>query len=493
MSGAYCQPCAANTLPETLLGHIFGLCGREHAPAISLVCRLWWHAVLAEPALWSAQHLGPGSLLKLPLHDQLERLASRQRLLAATAAVTTSLELLAAGAICSVPPPRGAATGSQLAALLRALRRAPLVDLTLACGEKQVYGSERKFSDVLHTLDFLRRLPCLPAAAVRVLPHFDQLTALSMQSWQLPACTAAVLLKLPQLLNLHLAARQLPASIVDSLKQLTALTSLELQVVVALPSLQQLQGHPCLQRLHLACYMEQLSVEPLPPVSAFPAVRKIAAACNHCSFSNQGRVPRLEVADAAPIVWCKCAVLEGRGASIHLFLAPALRHPGALQHLLAALMPGGDVPLVELGLHGVGFCPGDAVAVLRGCTLLRTLRRLDFLTNRYNPEVGADQAVLSALLEQTPALSELTVSRLVRLPESLVNRRGFRKLDLKNSPLRDLLPGPYLEVSRADVDGVLLRLPRLEHVDLGGARLTAAAAVELARAAARLEIQAADK
>ncbi len=208
-------------------------------------------------------------------------------------------------------------------------------------------------------------------------------------------------------------------------------------------------------------------MEPLPPVSAFPAVRKNSA-CNHCSFSSQGRVPRLEVgacclapltktclhgsimwaaserglhlgcpapclgaesarpadpvyprvhtgwgfglcanalntlsrthtpnsrtqvADAAPTVWCKCAVLEGRGASIHLFLAPALRHPGALQHLLAALMPGGDVPLVELGLHGVGFCPGDAVAVLRGCTLLRTLRRLDFLTKRYNPEAGAD-------------------------------------------------------------------------------------------------------
>ncbi|KAL4425337.1 hypothetical protein ABPG75_009353 [Micractinium tetrahymenae] len=63
----------------------------------------------------------------------------------------------------SRPPPSGAATGSQLAALLRALRRGPLAELTLVCGPrivKELYKRER-----FGGRELLYGLPCLPAAA----------------------------------------------------------------------------------------------------------------------------------------------------------------------------------------------------------------------------------------------------------------------------------------------------------------------------------------
>lgn len=49
-----------------------------------------------------------------------------------------------------------------------------------------------------------------------------------------------------------------------------------------------------------------------------------------------------------------------------------------------------------------------------------------------------------------------------------------------------------MPISRADVDGILLRLPRLTHVDLRGATLAPATAIHLARAAPGLQILAAE-
>lgn len=78
-----------------------------------------------EPALWGTQQLSAraGSLSPLSPQQQMQWLASKRRLLTATALVTTSLAVLGAGEVRSYPPPHGAATGCQLAALLRALPR----------------------------------------------------------------------------------------------------------------------------------------------------------------------------------------------------------------------------------------------------------------------------------------------------------------------------------------------------------------------------------
>lgn len=74
------------------------------------------------------------------------------------------------------------------------------------------------------------------------------------------------------------------------------------------------------------------------------------------------------------------------------------------------------------------------------------------------------------------------------IPPALLAATRLRRLVFPNR-MRD---SERLAVSRADVDGVLLRLPRLEHLDLRGARLATATAIHLARAAPRLEILAAD-
>ncbi len=173
----------------------------------------------------------------------------------------------------------------------------------------------------------------------------------------------------------------------------------------------------------------------------------------------------MQVANAAPFVRCRCTTLVGGGASIQLYLEDTLPHPGALQQLLAALLPDGDKPLVELELHGSEMCPWeeprwDAVAVLRGCTLLRTLRRLDLSTGSFGHNGSDDAAAaLAALLEQAPAVSELTVSGLYRLPECVVGRRGLRKLNLESCfSLRELPPGPYLKGRRAGGQGLQVQL-----------------------------------
>ncbi|KAL4425332.1 hypothetical protein ABPG75_009348 [Micractinium tetrahymenae] len=532
MAAARRDGCPADALPEPVLGLIFVHCGREHLSDISLVCRCWRRALLAEPALWSKQRLARGSLHDLPLQEQHEWLTSKRRMLAATAPVTTCLEVLRAGGIRSWPPPSGAATGSQLATLLRSLRCACLADVTLACGPVRVRSNDWSQVGECCALDQLCGLPCLPAAALRVLPRFAQLTALSLQSWQLPACTAAVLLQLPQLHSLQCAAREVPASIIDSMCQLTALSRLELRVAVALPPLGGLTQLTELQEMYLYCYNEQLSVAPLPAPAAFPALRRFEAFCSSCTFSEQGNQPLVQVADAVPLTSCKCSVHEDGSSSIELKLRHPLRHPGELQHLLATLLPSGGGPLTSLSLSGDDSwlgegCLTDMLAALRRCALLRTLRRLD--ATCWQEEPSWVEAALAALLEQAPALSELTLSGSASLPECVRHRIGLRKLDLNHCQLRELPSGPFLQgleeltlrgsslsslppallaatrlrrlafpatyprmsVTRADVDGILLRLPQLERVDLTGARLAPATAIHLARAAPHLEILAA--
>ncbi|KAL4425336.1 hypothetical protein ABPG75_009352 [Micractinium tetrahymenae] len=529
MAAARRDGCPADALPEPVLGLIFAHCGREHSSDISLVCRRWRRALLAEPALWSKQRLARGSLHDLPLQEQLEWLASKRRLLAATAPVTTCLEVLRAGGIRSWPPPSGAATGSQLAALLRALRRAPLIELTLACGAHKIEG---QYSEERGTPDQLCGLPCLPAAALRVLPRFAELTALSLQSWQLPACTAAVLLQLPQLRSLQCAAREVLPSVADSMIQLTALTRLELRVAVALPPLAGLTRLQKLQELVLVCENERLSVAPLPPPSAFPDLQRYHLICTVCSFFNEGNDPLVQVSGVAPVTRCECdtsdcfSILRMR---LHSRLGP----PGALQRLLTSLLPRKAPRLIALTLLAGDWATDEdthaVLPALRGCSALAPLRVLHLLCG--TSAHACSSAVLAALLEQAPELQELSLDGCRELPACVINYYPLQCLNLHGCRLADLPTGPYLagleeltldvtvlgrlppallqttrlhtlcfpsayappaalRITRADVDGVLLRMPWLQRLDLTGATLSPAMAIYLARAMPWLVIRA---
>lgn len=167
----------------------------------------------------------PGRLALSPVAAAADAVAGQQ---AAPADCHSAGDDLACSAGCRRGPQLSAAPRRRdgLPAGGASAGSAPLAELTLACAQRQLWNMEKGPEDGRITLGALCGRLCLPAAAVRVLPRFTQLTYLSLQSWQLPACTSAALLGLPQLRNLHCAARQVPASVIDSVVQLTALTCL---------------------------------------------------------------------------------------------------------------------------------------------------------------------------------------------------------------------------------------------------------------------------
>lgn len=460
--------------------------------ACASVCKRWQAAALAEPALWRSLTLTPGALPALAtLEEQQQWLAAKRRLLQRVAALVTHVAVCSAGQIRSQPAPRGAATGCQLAALLRQLQPGVLQGLALnwapvpighpACTEAIPFSA-----------------PQVPAAAVRLLPRFTHgLTALHLESWQLPHAAATAIPQLTGLLELVVVGRSIAASLADGIAaSLHALTSLKLTSSVPLPPLQQLTSLSRLVSLQLTGYDERASEQPLPAPAQFSSLARYKYASWHCHLETQegllpvvevqggrarssqlSQVPAchaskvsqappkaphsiasfLQVADAAGMATRLYQVSYGWHAPrympggtievpppgrlwVHLNAAGEMR-PGGLSQLLAALVPPGGEPLATLELTGNLAMIG--AAAMPGCTQLSSLTSLHL---RFSPE-----PLLPSLLRHAPRLADLCCSPSSgRLPPELVGLAGLTRLQLHTVAGGVEWPeGPYLQCELA--------------------------------------------
>ena len=252
---------------------------------------------LAEPALWRSLTLTPGSLPTLgTLAEQQQWMAAKRRLLQQVAGLVAEATVVSAGQICTKPPPRGAASGCQLAALMRQLRPGVLRSLALIYGPTPMGASY---------LQEPRRLPSVPAAAVAMLPRLRQgLTALQLESWQLPKAGLTALVQLTGLQRLELVSHRLPDTLVGGIAAaLQRLTGLKLVTARPLPPMQQLTELQRLRQLQLCGHRERASEQPLPAPALFPNLAQYEFLCMCCSFNEQGRYPIVEVSGGATH-WC---------------------------------------------------------------------------------------------------------------------------------------------------------------------------------------------
>lgn len=316
----------AEALPDTLLGRIMALVGREHRRALTLTCKRWRRVFYNEPALWRSFRLASSELAATYWEEQDMPLTTdwyNQQLsvMHMVGRFAADCEVRGIGPLQLV----AAETGHpwRLADVLLCLNPGVLRRLALCCELEPSSGSKYH----------LYGQQSLGAAAIRQLARLRQLEDLALDSWQLPHGTAAAISQLAHLQAVRLRTRQLPQHCLASLLSLTRLTRLELHTSMPLPPLQQLSRLTLLQHLELCQWNCVGTVMALPPISSLPNLTSYTFHHSRGPVQVEGGQVRQCSYTAAP--------KGGNGPELAIHFSVFLQPPASMQRLLDSLVPAG--------------------------------------------------------------------------------------------------------------------------------------------------------